>query len=135
MLRSWRCGTSATAPAAGGPPPRDGGRRVFLLGLALFASGSLVAGLAQDSSLLFAGRVLQGVADALVLPATLASVAASFRAGRRGVALGIWSAAGSAALALGPLAGALLTERLGWASIFLFNVHSPRSRCSQPATP
>ena len=66
--------------------------------------------------------MLPGVGGALVLPATLALVAASFRAGERGLALGIWSGAGAAALGLGPLAGALVTEQLGWAWIFLLNV-------------
>ncbi len=56
------------------------------------------------------------------MPASLALVAASFRPGGRGFALGIWAGAGAAALALGPLAGALVTERLGWAWIFLLNV-------------
>lgn len=99
-----------------------GGRRVFMVGLALFTAASLVAGLAPSTWMLLAGRALQGVAGALVLPATLALVAASFRAGGRGVALGIWAGAGAAALALGPLVGALVTEQLGWPWIFLLNV-------------
>lgn len=99
-----------------------GARRVFMFGMALFTGASLVSGLARSEWLLLSGRVLQGIGGALVLPATLALVAASFRAGGRGVALGIWAGAGAAALALGPLAGALVTERLGWAWIFLLNV-------------
>ena len=101
---------------------RFGGRRVFLVGTALFIAASLISGLAQSGWLLLAGRTLQGVAGALVLPATLALVATSFRAGGRGLALGIWAGAGAAALAVGPLIGALVTERLGWAWIFLLNV-------------
>jgi MFS family permease len=99
-----------------------GGRRVLMLGLTLFMAASLVSGFAQSGRLFLAGRTLQGVAGALVLPATLALVATSFRLGGRGLALGIWAGAGAAALALGPLAGALVTERLGWAWIFLLNV-------------
>ncbi|MBI3748879.1 MAG: MFS transporter, partial [Chloroflexi bacterium] len=99
-----------------------GGRRVLLLGLALFSAASLVSGLAQTGWLLLVGRSLQGIAGALALPATLALVTASFRAGERGLALGIWSGAGLSALALGPLAGAIVTERLGWAWIFLLSV-------------
>lgn len=99
-----------------------GSRRVFLIGMVLFTVASLVSGLAESSRLLLAGRVLQGVAGALVLPATLALVAASFRAGERGLAFGIWAGAGAAALGIGPLAGALVTEQLGWAWIFLLNV-------------
>ena len=99
-----------------------GGRRTLVLGLALFSVASLVSGLAQSGWLFLAGRTLQGVAGALVLPATLALVAASFRSGGRGLALGIWAGAGAAALAIGPLVGAFVTERLGWAWIFLLNV-------------
>jgi EmrB/QacA subfamily drug resistance transporter len=99
-----------------------GGRRVLMLGLGLFMVASLISGLAQSGWLLLAGRTIQGVAGALVLPATLALVATSFKSGGRGIALGIWSGGGAAALALGPLAGALVTERLGWAWIFLLNV-------------
>jgi EmrB/QacA subfamily drug resistance transporter len=108
--------------AGGWLTDRLGGRRVFLLGTALFIGASLVSGLAQSGWLLLAGRTLQGIAGALVLPATLALVAATFRTGGRGLALGIWSGAGAAALAVGPLAGALVTERLGWAWIFFLNV-------------
>lgn len=101
---------------------RLGGRRVITLGLTLFIAASLISGLANSGWLLLVGRTLQGVAGALVLPATLALVAASFRSGGRGLALGILSGATAAALTLGPLAGALVTERLGWAWIFLLNV-------------
>ena len=101
---------------------RFGGRRVFMLGLSLFIAASLVSGFAQSGWPLLAGRAIQGVAGALVLPATLALVATTFRSGGRGLALGIWAGAGAAALAIGPLAGALVTERLGWAWIFLLNV-------------
>jgi MFS family permease len=99
-----------------------GGRRVLLFGLVLYIRASLVAGLAHSAWLLLVGRTLQGIAGALVLPATLALVAATFRSGGRGLALGMWAGAGAAALAIGPLAGALVTERPGWAWIFLANV-------------
>lgn len=99
-----------------------GGRRILTLGLTLYIAASLVSGLAPSGWLLIVGRALQGVAGALVLPATLALVASGFRSGGRGLALGIWAGAGAAALAIGPLAGALVTERLGWTWIFLLNV-------------
>ncbi len=108
--------------AGGWLTDRLGGRRVFLFGTVLFIGASLVAGLAQSDWLLLAGRTLQGIAGALVLPATLALVTVSFPAGGRGLALGVWAGAGAAALALGPLVGAVVTEQLGWAWIFLLNV-------------
>ncbi len=122
VVNSYTLALSVFLLAGGWLTDRLGGRRVFLLGTTLFIGASLVSGLAQSGWLLLAGRTLQGMAGALVLPATLALVAATFRTGGRGFALGIWSGAGAAALAVGPLVGALVTERLGWAWIFLLNV-------------
>lgn len=122
VVNAYTLALSVFLLAGGWLTDRFGGRRVFLAGTVLFISASLVAGLAQSGWLLLTGRTLQGIAGALVLPATLALVAVSFRAGGRGLALGIWSGAGAAALALGPLVGAVVTERLGWAWIFLLNV-------------
>ena len=122
VVNAYTLALSVFLLAGGWLTDRLGGRRVFLLGTTLFIGASLVSGLAQSGWLLLAGRTLQGSAGALVLPATLALVAASFRTGGRGFALGIWSGAGAAALAVGPLFGALVTEQLGWAWIFLLNV-------------
>ena len=105
---------------------RHGPRRVFLIGLTVFILASLVAGVAGDSphqsADLLAGRVLQGIGAALVAPASLAIIAASFDERRRGLALGIWSGVTASALGLGPLIGAIVNDGLGWAWIFLLNV-------------
>jgi len=122
VVNAYTLALSVSLLAGGRLTDLLGGRRVLMLGLTLFMAASLVSGLAQSGWLLLAGRTLQGVAGALVLPATLALVATSFRSGGRGLALGIWAGAGAAALAIGPLAGALVTEQLGWAWIFLLNV-------------
>ena len=99
-----------------------GHRRVLLIGLMLFTGASLVAGLAGTGALLIGARAAQGAGAALVMPATLAMVFAVFPDGRRGSALGLYAGAGAAALALGPLVGALVSETLGWRWIFLLNV-------------
>lgn len=99
-----------------------GTRRVLLGGVALLTGASLVAGLAASGAVLIGARAAQGAGAALILPATLAIVVTVFTERRRGVALGIYAGAGAAALALGPLVGAVVSEALGWRWIFLLNV-------------
>lgn len=101
---------------------RNGRRRVFLIGLALFTFASLLAGLAGDSATLISGRALQGLGAALVAPASLSLIAATFPKHERGWALGIWAGVTASALGFGPLLGALVNDSLGWAWIFLLNV-------------
>lgn len=101
---------------------RLGARRVLLAGLLGFGAVSLAAGLVASGGALLALRAAQGASAALVAPAALAAVTSAFPAARRGVALGVWAGVSAAALAAGPLVGALLTQGLGWRSIFLVNV-------------
>ncbi len=107
---------------AGQLADRHGRRRVFLIGLAIFTLASLLAGIAGDATTLISARALQGVGAALVAPAALSIIAATFPAGERGWALGVWAGATATALAVGPLLGALVNDSLGWAWIFLLNV-------------
>ena len=100
-----------------------GRRRIFVSGLALYAGGSLVGGLAQAPEWLLAGRALQGLGGALVFPATLSLVNTTFVEGReRNRALAIWGGAGAAGLVVGVLLGGVLTQAFGWESVFFVNV-------------
>jgi len=100
-----------------------GRRRVFSLGLAGFGVASLICGLASGTGMLVAGRVLQGVAAAAVLPTSLAIVGHAFPGqGERARAIGFWAGVGSLALIAGPVLGGLLVDGLGWRAIFLLNV-------------
>jgi EmrB/QacA subfamily drug resistance transporter len=100
-----------------------GRRRVFMAGIALFVTASLGCALAGSRDLLVAARTLQGLGAAVVSPATLAIIATSFAEGRaRNRALGIWGAIGGVGAASGVLLGGLLTQALGWPSIFFINV-------------
>jgi len=101
---------------------RHGRRRVFLIGLAIFTLASLLAGIAGDTATLIGARALQGVGAALVAPASLSIIAVTFPVNERGWALGVWAGVTATALGLGPLLGALVTDSLGWAWIFLLNV-------------
>jgi EmrB/QacA subfamily drug resistance transporter len=100
-----------------------GRRRVFLTGLAVFTLASLAAGLADSSTVLIASRALQGVGAALLTPAALAILPATFPDPReRGLAVGIWSAVGALALALGPVTGGVISQQWHWGWIYLINV-------------
>ena len=100
-----------------------GRRRVFLVGLAVFTLSSLAAGLAGSADVLIAARAVQGLGAALVMPASLAIIAATFTNAReRTAAIGIWGAVAALGLALGPVIGGLVSQHLHWGWIFLINV-------------
>ncbi|KNX37795.1 MFS transporter [Luteipulveratus halotolerans] len=99
-----------------------GPRRLVLAGLAVFAAGSLAAGLADSGAVLLSGRIAQGVAAAMLSPAALSLVVTIFEGEERNKALGIWSALGGSGAALGVLLGGLLTAGPGWSWVFFVNV-------------
>jgi EmrB/QacA subfamily drug resistance transporter len=98
-----------------------GRKRVFLVGMALFAAGSVLSGAAQDAPMLIGGRVLQGVGAAPVLSLSLAIVCNAFPAAEQPRALGIWAAVSAIALAIGPVVGGALIA-LDWRLIFWVNL-------------
>jgi EmrB/QacA subfamily drug resistance transporter len=99
-----------------------GRRRMLVIGLVIFGGSSLACALAPDAGVLIGARVVQGVGAALMNPATLSIIAATFGPRQRGTAIGIWVGVSATALAIGPLVGGLLTEHVGWSSIFYINV-------------
>jgi EmrB/QacA subfamily drug resistance transporter len=99
-----------------------GRRRVFVAGLAVFAGSSLACALAPSAGFLIGARIAQGAGAALMNPATLSIITATFPPRQRGMAIGIWAGVSALALAIGPLVGGLLTEHVGWSSIFYLNV-------------
>jgi DHA2 family methylenomycin A resistance protein-like MFS transporter len=102
---------------------RRGRKGLFMLGVAIFGLGSLIAGLAPSVGLLLIGRVIQGLGPALLVPGSLTIIRTVFEDERqRAVALGLWSTASGLALAIGPALGGLLVDRFGWRWVFLFNV-------------
>ncbi len=101
---------------------RFGRKRVFLVGLAGFALTSLACGLAPSATWLIAGRLLQGAAAALLVPASLAIIGAAYSGEARGRAIGTWAAAGALTTALGPPLGGWFVDTIGWRSIFFINL-------------
>lgn len=100
-----------------------GRRRVFITALSLYGAASLAGGLATSTGILIGARAVQGIGGALLMPATLSLIAAHYAEGHeRHRALAVWGGAGSLGLALGSLAGGVLTQYLGWDSVFFVNV-------------
>ena len=99
-----------------------GRRRIFIVGLALFTAASLACGLADSADVLIGARVVQGIGAALMNPATLSIITATFPPQRRGMAIGIWAGVSALALAIGPLVGGVITQHVGWSWIFFINV-------------
>jgi EmrB/QacA subfamily drug resistance transporter len=101
---------------------RYGPKNLYLLGLAVFTGASLWCGLADSIEMLIAARVVQGTGAALLTPQTLSTVTRIFPAERRGVAMSVWGATAGVATLVGPLAGGVLVDGLGWQWIFFVNV-------------
>jgi EmrB/QacA subfamily drug resistance transporter len=99
-----------------------GRRRMFIVGVVIFAVSSATAGLAQNSTDLVLSRVVQGVGAALMMPATLSIVTHAFPPEERGKAMGTWAGVSALALAVGPVLGGLLTEHVSWRAIFYLNI-------------
>ena len=99
-----------------------GRRLIFMAGLVIFTGASLACGLAPNGGFLIGARVVQGLGGALMNPATLSIITATFPPRQRGTAIGIWAGVSAMALAIGPLVGGILTEHVNWNWIFFINV-------------
>lgn len=100
-----------------------GALRLLLLGGGLFGLASLAAAFAHNASWLIATRAILAIGAAMIVPATLAGIRATFSEARhRNMALGVWAAVGSGGAAFGPLVGGMLLEHFYWGSVFLINV-------------
>ena len=107
---------------AGALSDRYGRRRVYAIGLAGFAITSGLCGLAPTLEVLIVARLLQGAAGALMVPGALSIITQTFSESERGRAFGLWTSATSALALVGPLAGGLLVDTIGWRIAFLVNV-------------
>src|ERR1044072_2288106 len=99
-----------------------GRRRIFIAGLVIFTASSFFCGFANSAGVLIGARTVQGVGAALMNPATLSIITATFPPRQRGTAIGIWAGGSAPALAIGPIVGGLLTQDINWSWIFFINL-------------
>jgi EmrB/QacA subfamily drug resistance transporter len=121
VLNAYAIVFAALLVPAGRIADRIGRKRVFVYGLLLFAAASALCAIAPSLDVLVAARVLQAAGGAMMLPTTLGLILPTFPVEQRTLAIGIWSAVGGVAAALGPPIGGLLVE-LSWRWIFVVNV-------------
>jgi EmrB/QacA subfamily drug resistance transporter len=99
-----------------------GRRRAFVFGVVVFAASSALIGLAPDQAWLVAGRAVQGIGAAFMMPGTLSIISNTFPPSERGRAIGTWAGVSALALALGPAVGGALTQYVSWRAIFFLNL-------------
>ena len=107
-----------------------GRKLIFVIGIGIFTASSLACGLAPNAGFLIGARMVQGVGAALMNPASLSIITATFAPRERGQAIGIWAGVSAMALAIGPLVGGVIVETINWNWIFFINVPvgDPRDR-------
>jgi EmrB/QacA subfamily drug resistance transporter len=122
VIESYALLLSALLLAGGSLGDHYGRRRVFLIGVALFAAASAACGFAADIHQLIAGRALQGFGAALLVPGSLAIISNSFSEQERGRAIGTWSGFSAITAAIGPVVGGWLIEHVSWRAVFFINL-------------
>lgn len=121
VVNAYILSMSALLLIGGAAADRFGRRRMFLVGIAVFAAASLGCGLAPNVAVLTLSRAIQGVGAALLIPCSLAIIGAAFDEAERGAAIGIWSGASAVAAGIAPLLGGWLVDHSSWRAIFLIN--------------
>jgi len=122
IMNAYMLMLGALVLAGGAAADRYGRKRVFIVGVALFSLASLACGMAPSLALLIAARAIQGIGAALLVPASLAILGASFDKQARGQAVGIWAGAGGLVSAGGPVLGGWLTDAVSWRAVFFINL-------------
>jgi EmrB/QacA subfamily drug resistance transporter len=122
VINAYLLPLSALLLLGGAAGDRFGRVRVLVFGTGLFGAASAACALAPSLAWLLAGRALQGVGSALLMPCSLAILGAAFSGEARGKAIGIWAAMGAAMAAIGPVLGGGLIDGIGWRAIFLINL-------------
>lgn len=122
VIEAYGLTLSALIMAGGSMGDLFGRRRVFLLGVVLFAVASAGCGLASSIQQLIVARAVQGVGAAFLVPGSLALISASFDERERGKAIGTWSGSSAITTAIGPVLGGWLVEHLSWRWAFFINL-------------
>src|SRR5881398_1620325 len=122
VIEAYSLLLSALLLVGGSLGDRYGRRRVFLIGIVLFAFASAACGFAANIHQLIAARALQGLGAALLVPGSLAIISSSFSEDQRGRAIGTWSGFSAITTAVGPVIGGWLIEHISWRAVFFINI-------------
>jgi MFS transporter, DHA2 family, methylenomycin A resistance protein len=122
VISAYALALAALIPVGGALGDRYGRRRIFLIGVTIFALGSMACALSPSAGALVGFRALQGVGGAAMLALTLSIITETFPAQSRSAAIGTWAAIGGTGFGVGPVVGGILLSFLGWSSVFWVNI-------------
>jgi EmrB/QacA subfamily drug resistance transporter len=122
VVEAYSLFLSALLLVGGSLGDRYGRRRIFNIGVVIFALASAFCGMAANIEQLIAARAVQGVGGALLVPGSLALISSSFAEDKRGKAIGTWSGFSAMTTAIGPVFGGWLVEHVSWRAAFFVNV-------------
>src|SRR6266699_3199533 len=122
VIEAYSLLLSALLLVGGSLGDRYGRRRIFLIGVVLFAFASAACGFAANIHQLIAARAFQGLGAALLVPGSLAIISSSFSEDQRGRAIGTWSGFSAITTAIGPVIGGWLIEHVSWRAVFFINI-------------
>ena len=121
IVNGYQLPLAALLLVGGAAGDQLGRRRIFVIGVCIFAVASIWCGFSQSSTQLIAARTAQGVGAALLVPSSLAIIGAAFEESERGKAIGTWAAFSALAGAAGPILGGWIVDHTTWHWIFLIN--------------
>jgi EmrB/QacA subfamily drug resistance transporter len=122
VVEAYALATVALLLVGGALGDQFGRRRIFTIGLIGFGITSILCAIAPSSEILIASRALQGLTGALLVPGSLAIIAATFEGAERGKAVGTWTAWTGIATVIGPAGGGAVVEAISWRGIFWINI-------------
>ena len=122
VVEAYALFLSALLLVGGSLGDRYGRRRIFNIGVVIFAAASAFCGFAANIEQLIIARALQGVGGALLVPGSLALISSSFDEDKRGKAIGTWSGFSAITTAIGPVLGGWLVENISWRAAFYLNL-------------
>jgi EmrB/QacA subfamily drug resistance transporter len=122
VVEAYALFLSALLLVGGSLGDRYGRRKIYVVGISVFAVASIACGLAINISQLIAARAVQGVGAALLVPGSLALISSSFSREKRGRAIGTWSGFSAITTAIGPVLGGWLVENVSWRAVFFLNI-------------